>query len=158
MKLVIKIISVSVFIFFFSCSVKKEYLPAKVNQLNLVKTITGVEAKDHINKLHFQPVTDYENMIGYYENNSGSAVVYLTIYKDGREANRDYIKMTNKISPENSVFIYPQFFDHLGNKIYKCFGMGMTHYVFIVDKRLYWISVDTFMAEDFFKQFYNLVK
>ncbi len=56
--------------------------------------------------------------------------------------------MTNKISPENSIFIYPEFFDYEGNKIYKCFGMGMTHFVFPLNKSLYWISVDTHLSKD----------
>lgn len=143
---------------FLSCSRSKEPLPEKVNQLLLVKTITGQEAKDYINKLHFQPVTENENLIGYYENASGSAVVYVTLYKSNSDAENDFVKMTKKISPENSVFIYPQFFEQEGNQIYKCFGMGMTHFVFVSDKKLYWISVDTHLANDFLNEFYKLVK
>lgn len=143
---------------YLSCSQLKEPLPEEVNQLSLVKTIKGQEAKDYINKLHFQPVTENENLIGYYENGSGSAIVYVTLYKSNLEAENDFVKMTKKISPENSVFIYPQIFEHKGNQIYKCFGMGMTHFVFVADKKLYWISVDTHLANEFFNEFYRLVK
>lgn len=146
-----------VILIFSSCSRSKEPLPEEVYQLSLVKTISGQEAKDYINKLHFQPVTENENLIGHYENVSGSAVVYVTLYKTNSEAENDFVNMTKKISPENSVFIYPQFFDYKGNKIYKCFGMGMTHYVFVADKKLYWISVDTHLAKNFFNEFYKLV-
>jgi len=149
----------STFIFILECCSKKvEPLPEEVNQLMLVKTISGQEAKDYINKLHFQPVTDNENLIGHYENESGSAIVYVTIYKNQKEAEKDFEKMTKKISPENSVFIYPQFFDYKGNQIYKCFGMGMTHYVFAINGKLYWISVDTHLAKNFFEKFYNLIQ
>lgn len=143
---------------FSSCSQSKEPLPEEVSQLSLVKTITGEVAKEYINKLHFQPVTENENLIGYYENASGSAVVYVTLYKNNSEAEIDFVKMTKKISPENSVFIYPQFFEHKGTKIYKCFGMGMTHYVFVANNKLYWISVDTHLSKNFFNEFYNKVK
>lgn len=139
------------------CSRKKEILPEKVNDLTLVKTVSGDEAKEFINKLHFKPVTENENVIGYYENLSGSAIVYVTLYPNDKSAIEDFDKMTKKISPENSVFIYPKFFNHQGQRIYQCFGMGMTHYVFALNKKLYWISVDTHLAKDFFQKFYQLV-
>lgn len=157
-----KFFSITLFTFFvftfLSCSRQKQPLPDEVNSLMLVKTISGEEAKNYINKLHFQPVTENENLIGYYENESGSAIVYVTIYKNEKDARNDFVKMTKKISPENSVFIYPQFFEHKGNQIYKCFGMGMTHFVFSLNDKLYWISVDTHLSKNFFNEFYNKVK
>ncbi|MCX8056346.1 MAG: hypothetical protein N3F03_01895 [Ignavibacteria bacterium] len=141
-----------------SCSNQKDIVPEKVSELLLVKTITGEEAKNIINKLHFQPVTDNENLIGYYENQSGQAIVYVTIYDKDEEAKNDFEKMTKKISPENSVFIFPQFFDFENNKIYKCFGMGMTHFVFALNNKLYWISVDTHLAKQFFEDFYHSIE
>lgn len=140
------------------CSQKKEILPEKINDLMLIKTIEGDEAKKYIDKLHFQPVSKNENIIGYYENLSGEAIVYVTTYPDQKEAKIDFEKMTEKISPENSVFVYPQFFDYKGNKIYKCFGMGMSHFVFSLNKNLYWISVDTHLAKDFFEEFYRRIR
>ncbi len=145
-------------IFLISCSERKENLPNKVGELNLVKTLSGDIAKNYINKLHFQPVTENENLIGFYENLSGNAIVYVTIYKSDKEAQSDFYKMTKKISPENSVFIYPEFFNYENNKIYKCFGMGMTHFVFSFNKKLYWISVDTHLAKSFFEKFYQAIK
>lgn len=145
-------------IIFVSCSEQKEILPDKVDELSLVKTLSGDIAKNYINKLHFQPVTENENLIGHYENLSGNAIVYVTIYKSDREAQNDFDKMTKKISPENSVFIYPEFFNYENNKIYKCFGMGMTHFVFSFNKKLYWISVDTHIAKTFFEKFYQAIK
>ncbi len=142
---------------FYACSKKKEFLPEKVGDMMLVKTIEGEEAKKNINELHFQPVTENENLIGYYENLSGQAIVYVTIYQSNEDAVRDFDKMTKKISPENSVFVYPQFFDFENNKIYKCFGMGMSHYVFALNKKLYWISVDTHLAKNFFEEFFRIV-
>lgn len=142
---------------FHACSKKKEFLPEKVGDMILVKTIKGEEAKKSINELHFQPVTENENLIGYYENLSGQAIVYVTIYQNNLDAVKDFERMTRKISPENSVFVYPQFFDFENNKIYKCFGMGMSHYVFALKKNLYWISVDTHLAKNFFEEFYRIV-
>lgn len=144
--------------FFQACSQKKEILPEKINDLLLVKTLDGEIAKEYINKLHFQPVVNYENIIGYYENPSGEAIVYVTIYPDQKNAEINFKKMTDKISPENSIFIYPQFFKYQGNVIYKCFGMGKTHYVFTLNKNLYWISVETHLSKNFFEEFYQKIK
>ncbi len=143
---------------FISCSKSGEVLPERISDLQLVKTISGESAKIHINKLHHQPVTENENVIGYYENMSGEAIVYITLYRNESEAKADLDKMTNKISPENSVFINPVFFDYRSNKIYRCFGMGMTHYVFVLNKKLYWISVDTHLAKNFFQEFYKHIE
>ena len=80
-----------------SCSTKKNYFPEKISNLLLVKTISGKEAYDLINKLHFQPVAQGSSEIGFYENLSGSAVIYITHYKSKKDAKVYFDKMTEKI-------------------------------------------------------------
>jgi len=141
-----------------SCSTKKNYFPEKISNLLLVKTISGKEAYDLINKLHFQPVAQGSSEIGFYENLSGSAVIYITHYKSKKDAKVYFDKMTEKISPENSVFINQEFFDYEGNNIYKCFGMGKTHFVFTYNTELFWIAVDTHIATEFFRKYYSSIQ
>lgn len=155
-KLYISLHLISINLLFIQCSQLKNPLPDKVNNLQLVKLIEGEEAKQYINKLHFQPVTDNENFIAFYKDLSGSAIVYLTLYPDIERALNDFQKMTKKISPENSVFTSPEFFTYRGEVIYKCLGMGMVHYVFVKNKSLYWVSEDFHLADSFFKSFYQL--
>lgn len=157
MKINISVFLISISLLFIQCSQSKNPLPDKVNNLQLVKLTEGEDAKQYINKLHFQPVTENENFIGFYEDLSGNAIVYLTLYPDKEKALNDFQKMTKKISPENSVFTSPEFFTYRGEVIYKCMGMGMLHYVFVKNKSLYWVSVDFHMADSFFKSFYHLV-
>lgn len=144
-------------LFQIGCSKKNDSLPDSISNLILTKKVSGDEAKDYINKLHFQPVTETENEIGFYKGEKGEAVIYITHYKNSIDPKADYEKMTKKISPENSVFIYPSFFELNGRKIYKCFGMGMTHYVFYHDSELFWISVDTHISEIFLSDYLNIL-
>lgn len=143
--------------FISSCSQTKDPLPKELYTLVLIQRLSGSEAKEYINKLHFQPVTETENEIGFYKGEKGEAIIYVTHYKNSTNPKVDYEKMTKKISPENSVFIYPSFFELNSKKIYKCFGMGMTHYVFYHDYELFWISVDTHISELFLSEYLNIL-
>ena len=138
-----------VVIFFISCSLNSNYLPEDFFGLQLTKKLLGKDAKELINNLHFQGVTDLENEIGFYDEKAGSAIIYITHYNTKEAAKSDYKKMVGKISPENSVFIKPEYLNLCGMEIYRCFGMGQSHYVFPYNKVLFWISVDTHFGKKF---------
>ncbi len=136
-------------IFLISCSLNNNYLPEDFFGLQLTKKLTGKNAKEFVNKLHFQNVADLENEIGFYEGKAGNAIIYITHYNTNETAKSDYEKMVKKISPENSVFIKPEYLKLGGMEIYRCFGMGQSHYVFPYNKELFWISVDTHFGKKF---------
>lgn len=158
-----KYFPLSILIFLFlvfqiSCSVKSDLLPENISGLKLLRKMTGDAAKGSINKLHFQPVTETENEIGFYEGEIGEAIIYVTHYQNAKDAQTDYAKMTKKISQENSVFINPQYFQIAEKEVYQCFGMGMTHFVFYHDMDLFWISVDTHISQEFLKNYINITE
>jgi hypothetical protein len=138
-----------------NCSNKQDTLPDKILDLELTRKMTGEAAKESINQLHFQPVTETENEIGFYKGNIGKGIIYVTHYQNSDDPKSDYEKMTKKISPENSVFFNPSFFKHDGKTIYQCFGMGMTHFVFYHNTNLFWISIDTHIAREFLSNYLN---
>lgn len=142
-----------ILLLFISCSVSSDYLPDKFFGLRLVKKFTGSEAKEYVNRLHFQNVTDTENEIGFYEEKAGSAIIYITHYNTSETAKKDYEKMVNKISPENSVFINSEYIKINGLEVYRCFGMGQSHYVFPYNKALFWISVDSHFGRKFVEEY-----
>jgi len=142
-----------VVIFLISCSLNSNYLPEEFFGLRLTKRITGKNAKEFINNLHFQGVTDLENEIGFYDEKTGSAIIYTTHYNTKEAAKSDYKKMVKKISPENSVFIKPEYLKINGIEVYRCFGMGQSHYVFPYNKVLFWISVDTHFGKKFVEEY-----
>jgi hypothetical protein len=141
-----------------SCSLDTNYLPEDFFGLRLTKKLTGKDAKEFVNNLHFQSVTGLENEIGFYEGNAGSAIIYITHYNTKETTKSNYNKMVKKISPENSVFVKPEYLKLGGMEIYRCFGMGQSHYVFPYNKELFWISVDTHFGKKFVEEYLNHIK
>ena len=142
---------------FFSCSTEKDLLPEEFSGLKLKQKLTGNEARKFVDNLHFQEVAPDKNEIGFYDSQAGIAVIYITFYNDELTSHSEYKKMVNKISPENSVFINPEFIDIGGKDVYRCFGMGQSHYVFANDKELYWISVDTHQGKKFIEEYLDYI-
>jgi len=138
-----------------NCSTQRDTLPENISGLKLSRKMTGDAAKESINRLHFQPVTDTENQIGFFKSKIGEAIIYVTRYKNYEESKIEFEKMTTKISPENSAFFNPSFFKQNGKNIYQCFGMGMTHFIFYDNNDLFWVSADTHLASEFLKNYIN---
>lgn len=143
---------------FFSCSAEVNFLPDEFYGLTLTKRFSGKEAKVFVNKLHFEPVTETENEIGFYDGEKGAALIYITHYNKKDAAEEDYKRMTEKISPENSVFIKPEYLQLNGMEIYRCFGMGQSHYVFPYNKELFWISVNTHFGKKFVEEYLSYIE
>lgn len=152
-----KTISLLVFllpaVYFFSCSSPRQYLPDEVSGLSLKQTIEGKEAEDYVNRLHFNKVASEKNRIGLYEGTRGKAVIYVTEYLSGEAAVNDYQKMTKKISPGNSIFIGGEYIKVAGREMYRCYGMGQSHYVFADDKTLLWVSAELQVGDGFVKDY-----
>ena len=138
---------------FFSCSAEVNFLPAELFDLTLTKKFSGKGAKEYVNKLHFEPVTETENEIGFYEGERGAALIHITHYNKKDDAEEDYKRMTEKISPENSVFIGSEYLMLNELEVYRCFGMGQSHYVFYLEKELFWISVDTYFGKEYVQRY-----
>ncbi len=132
-----------------NCSANKEYLPATIYNHTLKQRLAGQDAIGIIDKMHFQAVAALNNEIGFYEGPKGLATIYITYYANSATAEAERTKMTQKISPENSVFIGSEYFDLQGIQIYRCFGMGQTHFVFVVETELIWFSVNTLIGKAF---------
>ncbi|MBU0561549.1 MAG: hypothetical protein KJ799_05135 [Bacteroidetes bacterium] len=139
------------------CSSKTEYLPQELFGLKMVSKLEGSEAKLFVNKLHFQSVTNLENEIGFYEGEKGRLTIFVTYYPDDEAAKNDELKMTAKISPDNSVFMMGDYLEIEGKSIYRCFGMGQTHFVFADQSALLWISCETIWAKEFISNYLSLL-
>jgi len=148
MKNFLKLFFISVLILFVSasCSKRLDYLPGTVDNFKLTKKLTGKQALDFVNRLHFENVTDEENMIGFYSYENNNAMIYVTVYDTDNEAEINYQRMTEKISPHNSVFTKGKYLTLDGNIVYRCFGMGQTHFVFFKNNVLVWLSADSNLA------------
>lgn len=148
---------VFILITFINCSNKRDLLPEDFFGLKLEQKLTGTEARNFVDKLHFQEVASDKNEIGFYKSSAGSAIIYITYYSDDEMAKEEYESMINKISPYNSVFVDPEFIKVKDKTIYRCFGMGQTHYVFANGKELFWVSVDTPISNKFIEEYFGFI-
>ena len=128
------------------CNRSTPVLPEELYGCSLSKTLSGEDAKAYVDHLHLQNVASQANKIGFYEGENGPLTIYVTTYKTHAQAKDDYQKMTQKISPENSVFIAGEYVTLGEKKVYRCFGLGQTHLVFVQGENLIWMSVDTIRA------------
>jgi hypothetical protein len=123
----------------------------------LYQKLTGAQAKAQVNRLHQSEVTETNNEIGFYRAENDELTVYVTKYKNETLANTNFRKMTQKISPKNSVFIGGDFLKIREKEIFRCFGMGQTHFVFTHRTSLFWMSVNTISAERILGAYLDLI-
>ncbi len=142
----------------FSCDTQEELLPSHFHGYTIKKKLIGKEARQFVDRLHFQNVATIENEIGFYESEQSSTVIYISRYASGKQAQSDFKKMTEKISPQNSVFIGGTFLELNGVNVYRCFGMGQTHFVFVHQKQLFWISVETTTGKEFLRKYLDYLR
>src|SRR5690606_29343049 len=99
-----------------------------------------------------------KNEIGFYELDYSSVIIYITYYEDAEKALSEYEKMIAKISPGNSVFINPEFLTINDKQMYRCFGLGQSHYVFYNRKQLLWLTVDSRIGKDFVGKYLDYIR
>ncbi len=145
-------------VLFYSCTSNQNLLPDEIYGLKLQKKLEGKEALAYVNKLHFNKVTNEENQIGFYAGRNGMAVIYVTIYRDNEKATNAYHKMTDKISPLNSVFYGSSIENINGKEIYTTYGMEAKHFVFVNDNNLFWITAARKWADDFLDYYLSILQ
>lgn len=136
-----------------TCSSLPDYLPEEIGDYQLYRKLTGEEARAAVNRIHLSPVSPEKNEIGFYRGPADEITLYRSVYPDLPEAKKAYHQMTQKISPANSVFIQGQFMKIAGREIYRCFGMGQTHYIFQHDRSLIWFSVNTIRSRELLDEY-----
>ncbi|MCF8241517.1 MAG: hypothetical protein K9J16_09025 [Melioribacteraceae bacterium] len=134
-------------------SKENDPIPQSFFGYTLDQKLTGEEAKNFVNRLHFNPVTDVKNEIGFYSSGRNKLLIYITYYENETIAKENELLMTKKISPESPVFSGGEYFELSSLEIYKCFGMGQNHYVFTHGNKLIWFQVDTEIGDSFLKSY-----
>ncbi len=140
-----------------SCQNQPEFLPENLLGYQLTRKLTGDEAKAFVDKIHLREVTPENNIIGFYQMGNMPLTIYITEYNSTGEAEKNFEQMTGKISPRNSVFINGEYLEIEGRKLYRCFGLGQTHFVFHIDHRLFWVSVNTIQAGKFIRDYLKMI-
>lgn len=144
-------------LFLQNCSDKVEYLPDSFFGLSLTKTLSGKDAAEFVNRLHFGNVAAESNEIGFYKAAKGSAIIYVSYYQDSEQAKYNLDLMVEKISPENSVFTGGESFELNDTRVYRYLGMGQTHFIFFFDNALFWLSGEVRWAEKFLQEYLHFI-
>lgn len=144
-------------ILFVACSVNKNPLPEEFFGLTLRSKLTGEDAKEFIDRLHLREVTPEKNEIGFYSTEAANAIIYITYYNNPEIAQEQEKKMIEAIKPDNPVFFGAGFISVNGRDLYRCFGMGQTHFIFSKNNLLFWVSVDSHISTMFIEEYLNYV-
>lgn len=140
-------------LFLQNCSDKVEYLPDSFFGLSLTEKLSGKDAAEFVNRLHFGNVAAKSNEIGFYESNIGRATIYVSFYANSEAAKQNLDLMIEKISPQNSVFTGGESFELNDTRVYRYSGMGQTHFIFFFDNALFWLSGEVRWAEKFLQEY-----
>jgi hypothetical protein len=121
-------------------------LPPALGPLKLVQRTTGTEARALVDRIHGKGVATAENSIGLYRSPSGAATLYVTVYRGGEEARKDFARMADRIGAGNSTFTDFRRFEYMGVPMGMCSGMDQLHYFFSRGRSLYWLAADASVA------------
>jgi hypothetical protein len=140
---VVVLVVAAVAVFLLSRSaVEKTELPPALGTLRLEQTITGSEASAIVNRMHGKGVTPKANAIGVYKGASGTAMLYLSVYEEPRDAAGARNDMIAGIRTGRTPFSGLERRTLRGHDISSCIGQGQAHYFFAVGRSLYWLAVD----------------
>ena len=115
-----------------------------LQDLKLVKLITGDRAAEAINQLHGMPIDMVRGFIAYYEGNGGDKVTLWVSEASSQElAGKQIEVMIHKMKhSRRSPFRDYRVLDVQGLRIVTFDGMGQVHRVFRKKRWVYWISAD----------------
>jgi len=140
-------------VFIITCQISKDLLPEAINGLVRNKKLQGTEAEQYVNRLHMQNVVANKSEIGFYETSENTAIIYITHYNQADTATNELNRMIKKIQTEKTPFVQGENISINEINVFRCFGLGQTHYVFSRDNILFWVSADTLMAEEFIEEY-----
>jgi hypothetical protein len=87
-----------------ACQNHPDFLPEHLSGHQLTRKLNGAEAKAFVDKIHLREVTLEYNIIGFYQKENIPLTIYITEYNSPREAEKDFERMTRKISPRKFGF------------------------------------------------------
>jgi hypothetical protein len=118
-------------------------LPATLADMQLKKTISGIEANKMIFGMHGKATGPNSNsLIGYYGAEEPKNALYLTAFQNKDWAQQALDKMVEKMANSSFGFSLPQSEKHGSDVIYRCSGMGLSHFFYRHENLLLWLQVE----------------
>jgi hypothetical protein len=118
-------------------------LPATLADMQLKKTISGIEANKMIFGMHGKATgPNSDSLIGYYGAEGPKNALYLTAFENKDLAQQALDKMVEKMANSSFGFSLPQSEKHGSDVIYRCNGMGLSHFFYRHENLLLWLQVE----------------
>ena len=133
----------------FYCGEQTNPLPESLNGYKRTQFLQGKEAEEFVNRLHLKTVVSKKSEIAFYQKNQEDLKIYITHYASAESAETEKQKMVDKIIQTPGIFIKGKNLTIEDLDVFRCFGMGQTHYIFNIAEKLFWVSCDTMTAADF---------
>lgn len=121
-------------------------LPPEIGGLELVQVISGPEAVAMTERLHGKAVAPSETHIGRYGTGSTHAMLYVSRFGSGQEAESVLADMSTSIGEGSSGFGHHKQFASGGSEIHVVLGQGQVHFFFVRAADLYWFGMAPGMA------------
>jgi hypothetical protein len=141
-----------------SCSNESFNFPDQISGLHVIEKIAGKEAVAYIDNLHQKPIAPAVNEIVKYQFENAEALIYLSYYETPKAAISDKDNMISKLNSTRTPFIMGETIEINERKVYRCFGLGQTHYILQAGSNLFWVSVTTIKANQFMTEFINFLE
>ena len=122
---------------------------SRIEDLKLVKLITGRDAVEAINQLHGVPISVVRGYIAHYEGVHDKATIWVSEASSQELAKTQIEIMIHKMkNNRRSPFSHYRTLETKGLTIIAFNGRGQVHYVFRDNKWVYWISADAKRMDD----------
>ncbi len=124
----------------------------EIRGLKLVQLITGKDALHAINKLHGKKISVASGMVAFYQGEGEKATVWVSESACTDDAIQQTEIMIEKMrSSKRSPFSDYAEIGQDGVKIYSFKGMGQKHYIFRINKSIYWIAANPGTIDELYK-------
>lgn len=124
-----------------------DLLPSELGGLRRMAHEDGGRASEIINAMHGKGVTPKENLIGVYRGTGATAVLYISVFQTEQQSRTEFLAMAAAIGAGNPVFTRCRSVEIEGRQMSCCSGMDQAHYFFSAGGRLFWLAVDSTVAE-----------
>ncbi len=115
----------------------------QIDGLKLTKLVSGHEAIKAINKLHGTPIRVLRGFIAHYKAKQQKATIWVSeAYSEDLADKQIKIMISKMKSSKRSPFSQYNASDFRKTKVIGFHGMGQIHYVFRINKWVYWVSAD----------------
>jgi len=114
--------------------------------MDLTEMRSGSDAAAMVERLHEKDVAPEETYIGYYGTGPDHAMLYVSLFGSGDEADSVLREMSSHIGEGSSPFGHHKTFAVDGTETHLVLGQGQMHFFFVRGDTMTWLGMSPDMA------------